>query len=159
MSENNSWESYDDLIEEGEADGRIGDHIAVIDQLVKDAWKSGDKRYKAIVKLVTANDARADFTLTERKSKDATRKELRDAPLNMRKAITSNLRMHEELHRYFDKTMEDLKEGDKLGVKTVKTKRDPITGKGGFIRVIAFKPLSEIGNGNGEADSNSEVPF
>lgn len=156
-TEDNGWQSYDDLIDEGEADQRVGDHIAIIDELIVDRWpQSGDQRYRAIVRLQTAYDARADFTMTARKSKDETRKEIQAAPPKTRKAIAANLKLHEELHKFYGKTVADLVKGMKLGVKTVKTKRDPVTGKGGFIRVIAFKPMDEVNKGD---EKRSEVPF
>ena len=75
-------------------------------------------------------------------------------------AMSKNIRLQQQLAIHNGCGIEDFKKspplGMKIGVKTVKTKLTD--GKGGFIRVIAIKPLEEVLRKPVE-QTEGDVPF
>lgn len=130
------WSEYDDFLKRAETDNRVGEHDAVVDSVELGAWPSGDKRYKIQFLLITANMARADLTLNELETKeDLEARESSMEPWQKRKA-GQEVTIYRMLAQHYDVIdLMKIEKGDTFRVKTYKTKIDPMTGKGGFIRV------------------------
>lgn len=145
------WSKADELLEELDRDTREGQHVFVVDELREMDWENegGGKTYSLDGTLETAGDAKASALLADPEPQmDMTKEQLRGLPTNQRRSISLNLRLNKQLDEHYETTLDDLKNGAtdaKFGVETYKTPRNPITGKGGFIRIRAFIPLDRIG--------------
>lgn len=163
MTTTYSDSAYDDLIKDAERDDRAGDHDFVVDSVDHDYWPSGDPRTKIRGSLLTANSAKADLTLSPPPAPDVVRAESKGWDAKKKKAIAGAITLYRQLAEHYAKSpdvevangLTAIAEGDVFRVKTVVTKRTE-DGKGGFVRVIAFKPKAEVGVAGA---AQEQVPF
>jgi len=138
------WNQYADYLAEDAKDRRIGDHDAEVSDVEKGEWPAqvgGGIRWKIKFNLLTANGASADLTMSELPTPETLKTESPGWEDGKRRAIATSIRMREQVEKHYGVTEPDgFKRGQKYRVKTIKTKVDPITDIGGFIRVIAFLP-------------------
>lgn len=146
------WDDYADFVADAERDTRVGDHEFLVEIATQDTWPSGDPRYKFKGRLTTANNAGADFTWSPPPSA-AELKKMNGMEPGKKRAIAGAISLARDLEKHYGKDIKALKAGDSFKVKTVKTKRDEVTGKGGFIRVIAVLPP------DAKTAAKSDVPF
>lgn len=145
----------EDFVAEAEKDNREGDHQATVLKCEGKTWPSGDPFWNLVVALDTANGAKADCTLNPMPSENELATIKAEGDRKKMRAVASGISKLQQLEKHYGITdPARLTEGMKIGVKTVKTKVDPLSGKGGFIRIIAFIPL-----GKKVAESNSDIPF
>lgn len=131
---------YDELLKDAEMDNRVGDKQALVTTVVHDSWPSGDPRMKFNFVLTDANNARADLTLSPPPSPEVIKAEKKSWDQGKLRAIAGQVAIYRQFAQHYGISPDQIKEGDTFRVKTVKTKRDEETGKGGFIRVIAVLP-------------------
>lgn len=152
MSDNNNVDptdlmldskAYDDLINEAAKDDRTGNHEAIVQKVVHDLWPSGDPRTKVTFVLITANNAKADDTLSPPPPPDVVEKEKGTWDRAKKQAISSAITKQRQLAKEYGVGIAGIKEGMRFKVKTVKTRRDD-EGKGGFIRVVAYLPKDHV---------------
>lgn len=143
--------AYDDLLRDAEIDRRVGDHRAIVQKVVRDKWPSGDPRTKIDFVLLTANNAKADWTFSPPPPPEVVKAEKDSWEPGKLKAIAQSVAQLRQLVKEYGVTVgqdgyPNIKEGDQFNVKTVKTRRDD-QGKGGFIRIAAFlskeRPVGE----------------
>lgn len=154
MSENNGTpnpaelmlndEAYNQLLKDAEKDNRVGDHDAIIAKVTNDNWPSGDPRQKVDFVLVTANNAKADLTLSPPPSPAVVAAESANWEPGKKRGVAASINIYRQAIQHYGVAITsegrlDLKEGQRFKVKTAKTRRDE-DGKGGFIRVIALLP-------------------
>lgn len=139
--------AYRELESEAAKDDRIGDHRFMVTKVTHDTWASGDPRTKVVGNLLTAHNAKADFTLSPPPAPEVVKAEKDSWDSAKKKAIASSVAMHRALAAY-GVTRENIAEGTELNVKTAKN-------KDGFIRVVAILPK----DGKVSAKSSSDVPF
>lgn len=133
---------YNELLKDAEIDKRVGDHDALVQKIVKDKWPSGDPRTKVNFVLLTANNAKADWTFSPPPPPEVVKAEKDSWEPGKLKAIANSVAMLRQLIKEYGVTIDadgypDISEGDRFKVKTTKTRREQ-DGSGGFIRVIAF---------------------
>ena len=134
--------AYDDLLREAEIDKRVGDHEALVSKVVHDTWPSGDPRTKVDFVLLTANNAKADWTFSPPPPPEIVKAEKDKWEPGKLRAIANAVAMLRQLIKEYGVTIDEqgypsIKEGDRFKIKTGKTKRNS-DGTGGFIRVVAF---------------------
>lgn len=134
--------AYDELLKDAEMDNRVGDKNALVTTVMHDNWPSGDPRIKIGFVLTDAGNARADLTISEPPSPEVVKAEKKSWEQSKLRAIAGTVTMYRQLAQHYGTSPNAIKEGDTFRVKTVKTRRDEETGKGGFIRVIAFLPAT-----------------
>lgn len=132
--------AYDDLLKDAEMDNRVGDKTALVTAITHDSWPSGDPRMKFNFVLTDANNARADLTLSPPPSPEVIKAEKKSWDQGKLRAIAGQVAIYRQFAQHYGISPDQIKEGDTFRVKTVKTKRDEETNKGGFIRVIAVLP-------------------
>ena len=138
------YSAYDEFLTEAEKDDRIGDHDAKVTEVTNDFWPSGDARCKVRFDLLTANGT-ADITFSDLPTPEEIKAESAGWERGKKRAIANSISLRRQLdEEYGISDIEGIKEGLTFRVKTVKTRVDPITQKGGFIRVIAFLPKSGL---------------
>lgn len=156
--------AYDDLINDAARDDRAGDHDFIVNEVIHDYWeKSGDPRTKIKGQLLTANNAKADVTLSPPPPPEIVAAEKASWEPNKKKAIAGAITLYRQLATEYGKSpdaevangLSPITEGDVFRVKTIVTKRND-DGTGGFVRVIAFKPKSELGKVGAET---AATPF
>lgn len=130
---------YDQLLRDAEVDNRVGDHDLLTQKVVHDKWPSGDPRTKITFVLLTANNAKADLTLSPPPPPEVVAAEKATWEPGKLKAIANSITLHRQLAQHYGVAVDSIKEGDRFKGKTVKTKRND-DGTGGFIRVVAFLP-------------------
>jgi len=140
--------AYDAFLADAERDNRIGDHEAVVISIKNDAWPSGQGRTKVVFQLLTANNAKADITLSEVPDAKTLEAEKDTMEKRVAQGIAMNLRTLKALAQNYGKTRETIAEGDVFRVHTSKNKE-------GFIRVDKFLPK----DAKAAAKSGSDVPF
>lgn len=148
------FSAYDDAIADIEKDDRVGEHDAVVDYVELGAWPDGSKRYKIQFMLITANMAKADLTLNEL----PTPEELAAAKETLSRGrawgMSQQVKTYRVLAQHYDVTdIMKIEKGDTFRVKTYQTKIDPMTGKGGFIKV------REILEKEAEIEAPATAPF
>lgn len=158
MSEVN-YNDYNDVMGELEKDNRVGDHDFMVSEVIGDTWPSGDPRWKVKGVLLTANQAKCDLQWSPPPPASVVKQEMASWEGGKRRAVAQTINIAKKLAEYYGKSIETLKEGDVLRVKTIKTRID-LEGKGGFIRVVAILPKADIGQASVEAGkATSEIPF
>ena len=147
------FSAYDDFVKDAETDQRVGEHDAVVDSVELGAWPSGDPRWKVKFMLITASMASCDMTLSELPSPEQLKSDTGMAT-GKKRAIAGQIRLYRELAENYNVTdVMKIEKGDTFRIKTVKTRIDPMTGKGGFIRVIALLPK------DGDIEAPPTAPF
>jgi hypothetical protein len=148
------WGAYDAFLEETEREDRVGEHNAVVDSVEAGRWPSGDAYTKVIVLLITAHMARADMTLNTLLSPEEIEARSSGWDRGRKWVEGKNIRLYRELAEHYD-IIDPMKieKGDTFRVKTTKSKIDPMTGKGGFIRVSAILPK------DGDIEAPANAPF
>lgn len=136
--------AYDELLKDADRDNRVGDHLWMVTKVVHDSWPSGDPRMKITGNLQTANNAKADLTISPPPPPDVVKAESKTWEQGKKRAIAATVTMYRQLAEHYATAPENVSEGDVFAVKTTKTKRNE-DGTGGFIRVIAFLSKDKIG--------------
>lgn len=146
--------AYDELIKEAEIDKRVGDHRALVQNIVKDHWPEqygGHARTKVNFVLLTANNAKADWTFSPPPPPEEVKAKKATWEPGKLKAIASSVAVLRQIIKHYGVTIDaegypSISVGDEFNVKTAKTRREA-DGSGGFIRVIAFlekdRPVGE----------------
>lgn len=134
--------AYDELLRDAEVDKRVGDHDAIVQKVTKDKWPSGDPRTKVMFVLVTANNAKADWTFSPPPAPEVVKAEKDSWEPGKLRAIANSVAMLRQLVKEYGVSVgadgyPSIKEGDRFKVKTAKTRREA-DGSGGFVRVVAF---------------------
>lgn len=159
MSYDYTDSAYDDFLKDADRDNRVGDHDFMVSENIQDAWPSGDPRIKINGVLLTANNAKADLTLSPPPPPEIVKTESNQWETGKKKAIAQAISMYRVLATSYGVTPEQLKQGDILRVKTVKTRVDD-QGKGGFIRIAVIKDKSEIGKKSTDVGTaTAKAPF
>lgn len=155
----NGWGEYDGLMGELEKDNRVGDHDFMVSEAIADSWPSGDPRFTIKGVLLTAGQAKCDLRWSPPPPASVVKTEMASWDGGKRKAVAQAVNLAKKLAEWYGKGIADLKQGDVLRVKTVKTRIDK-DGKGGFIRVAAILPKTDIGKSSVEAaQAASDIPF
>jgi hypothetical protein len=148
--------AYDQLAKEAEQDNRVGDHRFLVTEVAREHWPSGDPRLKVKGNLVTANNAKADWTFSPPPPPEVISAEKQNWDQGKKRAIANAVAMVKQLADNYGVSPGKIKAGDEFLVKTNKTRIDPITGDGGFIRVVAF--LTKDHAVNGEQSAAAAAP-
>lgn len=130
--------AYDALLNDAKVDNRVGAHEAMVAKVVHDKWPSGDDRTKIDFVLLTANNAKADLTWSVPPPPEVVVAEKATWPPEKVKGVASAITIGRQLAQHYGKRPDQVVQGERFNVQTVKTRRDDNTGKGGFIRVVAF---------------------
>jgi len=158
--ENGKYSEYDDLLGDLNKDTRVGDHDFVVSDVEKGKWSdiradlSDDPYYKITGLLLTAGNAKASLQWSPPPPAAQVKAEMAEWKPGKRKAIAQAVTLAKALAQHYQKAVGDLKEGDVLRVRTVKTRRDD-EGKGGFIRIGAILPKDQIGQASVEAGAKA----
>src|SRR5262245_59406158 len=119
--------AYDELIKDAETDKRVGDHKALVQKVTNDKWKSGDSRQKIAFVLLTANNAKADLTISPPPPPDVVAREKDTWDDSKKRGIAASIALYRQLAKDYGVTMNaegylNIKEGDQFNVKTAKTR-------------------------------------
>lgn len=147
-------EAYDNLIAEADRDDRVGDHRFLVTEVNRGKWPDGQPQLKVKGVLVTADNAKTDWTFSPPPSAETLASGVK-MEKKMQKAIASAITMARQLTEHYTKTPGQIKAGDEFNVKTVKTRYDEKTQKGGFIRIIAFLPKDAAVGGQGASGGDA----
>ena len=166
MSEPINFSEYDDMIDDLERDTRVGDHDFMVSDVTTGVWAdltptgSQDPYVKVDGVLLTAGQAKCDFTWSPPPPPAIVKAQMASWEGGKRKAIAQAISIGKKIVEFYGKGVADLKQGDVIRVKTVKTKVNTKTGKGGFIRIVAILPKEQIGQASKDAAvAASEIPF
>jgi hypothetical protein len=151
-------DAYNDFLNAAAKDDRVGKHDGIVLSVVHDKWPSGDDRHKIMVGLLTAGNAKADLTWSPPPPVEELNR-LKDSKdpddRGKKQAIAKAINLARQAATHYGKAVTDFREGDRIRVETVKTKRDN-EGGGGFIRVVALLPPNAE---NGSAPAGSGPGF
>lgn len=154
MSENNipdpaslmlNDEAYNKLLEEAAVDNRIGDHDAIVQKVVIDTWDDGRPRQKVTFLLTTANNAKADLTMSELPTPEQVMAEKATWDAGRKRGIASSISIRRQLAQHYQLPvsqatgMPAFAEGQRYKVKTGK-RSDKNDRSKYFVQVIAFLP-------------------
>lgn len=153
MSEPINWSQYDDFTADAAKDDRVGDQDFMVSEVVEDTWQSGDPRVKVRGVLLTAGQAKCDFTWSPPPPASILKEQMATMERGKKRGIAGNIELAKKLALWYGKAVTDLKAGDVVRVKCVKN-------KDGFIRVVAVLPKEQIGQTSKDAAvAASEIPF
>lgn len=166
MSENNDYSGYADVMDELEKDTRIGGHDFMVSNVTTGVWAdltptgSQDPYVKVEGVLLTAAQAKCDFTWSPPPPPTVVKAQMASWEGGKRKAIAQAISIGKKMVEFYGKGVKDLVAGDVIRVKTVKTRVNVKTGKGGFIRIAAILPKDQIGKASmDKADELGSIPF
>jgi len=148
----------DDFVAAAEQDTRVGDGPATFQKVDIKVWDNGDETHRAVFTLDFADGAKADCNLPKGYPSAAELEAVKaEGKRGKVMGVAGGIRLLKSLEEHYGvKAPADLREGSTYYVKTVKTKRDPMTGKGGFIRIVAFLPKgsskSKVADAHDDAD-------
>lgn len=151
----NAYDSdeYDKLLKDAETDSRVGKHDFLVTKVVEDTWPSGDARLKVSGVLTTARNAKTDFTWSPPPAPEVVAAEKSSWEPGKLRAIANAVSIARQLRQHYGKSPNQIQEGDVYRVQTNKSRRDKVTGEGGFVRIFAFLPQSTSTNGAGGASA------
>lgn len=153
MSMNGDYSEYDGFLADAEKDDRVGDQDLMVSEVIEDTWASGDPRVKVKGTLLTAGQAKCDFTWSPPPPASVLKEQMATMERGKKKGIASSIELAKKLSLWYGKRVTDLKAGDVVRVKCVKNKE-------GFIRVVAILPKTDIGKASeAVAKLSSDVPF
>ena len=153
MSEPINWSEYDDFTAEAARDDRVGDQDFMVSEVAEDTWPSGDPRFKVRGTLLTAGQAKCDFTWSPPPPASVLKEQMATMERGKKRGIAGNIELAKKLALWYGKAVAELAAGDVVRVKCVKN-------KDGFIRVVAVLPKEQIGQASAEAAKlASEIPF
>lgn len=153
MSENGAWSDYDGFLADAEKDDRVGDQDFMVAEVIEDTWQSGDPRFKVKGTLLTAGQAKCDFTWSPPPPASVLKEQMATMERGKKKGIASSIELAKKLALWYGKKVADLRAGDVVRVKCVKNKE-------GFIRVVAILPKDQVGKGSeAAAKLASDIPF
>lgn len=150
-TDNGAWPNeYDDFINEAERDDRVGDHDAVVTEVLSETWPSGDPRYKVVIALTTAGNAKSEITFNEKPSVEQLAAIKASGDRKKIRGVGMGLNLYKALVQHYGLAHpKQFQVGQKVRVKNVKNKE-------GFIRTVALLPT---GSGAAAEAKNEEVPF
>jgi len=149
--------AYDELLKDADKDNRIGDHLFMVTKVAHDTWPSGDPRIKVSGVLQSANNAKADLTISPPPPPDVVKAESKTWEQGKKRAVAGAITMYRQLAEHYKTSPDKISEGDVYAVKTTKSKIDA-EGKGGFIRIIAFLAKDKLGAA-AKAAADNAPPF
>lgn len=150
-------DAYSDLLKDADKDNRVGDHLAMATKITHDTWPSGDPRIKVLFSLQSANNAKADLTISPPPPPDVVKAESKSWDQGKKRAIAGTITIYRQLAEHYKIDPSKISEGDVFAVKTTKTKKND-DGTGGFIRVIAFLPKERL-SADAKAAAADAPPF
>lgn len=154
-----SDQAYADLQKDADTDNRVGDHVFLVSEVTRGNFpKNGDPYLKVKGTLLTANNAKTDWTFSPPPPPDVIAAQKSSWEPGKKKAINASIQMIKQLAEHYGTTPGKIKQGDEFKVKTAKTRVDKNTGDGGFIRIVAFLPKGHAVAG-GAAAASSASPF
>ena len=131
---------YDAFLSTADVDDRVGDHDLLVQKVIPTLWPSGDPCIDVDGVLLTARNADVGFRWSPPPGADVLKAEAGSYDTGKTRAIANAIRIARALNEHYGKgDPSDLKPGDVVRVKTVKTKVQT-DGRGGFIRIIAVLP-------------------
>jgi hypothetical protein len=143
-----SDDAYGQLAKDAEVDDRIGDHLFLVTEVIKDRWPDGGPRLKVKGNLVTANNAKTDWTFSPPPPPDVVAAEKANWDQGKKRAISNSITMVKQLGEHYGMSPGKIKQGDEFKVKTGKrTDRNDKTKY--FVSVVAFLPKDHAVNGAG----------
>lgn len=149
--------AYDELLRDAEKDQRVGDHLAMVTKVTHDSWPSGDPRIKVQFSLQSANNAKADLTISPPPPPDVVKAQKATWDQGKKRAVAGAITLYRQLAEHYHTSPDKISEGDVYAVKTTKTKVEA-DGKGGFIRIIAFLDKAKL-SADATAAAASAPPF
>ena len=160
MTDNGNWNEYDGLNEALEKDTRVGDHDWMVSEVREKTWNDGSPRFKVQGTLLTSGSVRCDLTWSPPPPASVVKAEMSSWTPSRKRGVSKAIGIGKNLAQWYGRTVQTLKAGDVIRVKTGKTKVDKISGKGGFIEVQVILPKEQIGQASTEkAKAASDVPF
>lgn len=136
-------EAYDQLLREAEKDNRLGDHDALVSKVVLDQWDDGRPRQKVTFVLLTANNAKADLTLSQLPTPEQVKAESATWEPGRKRGVANSIAICRQLAQHYGMAIDPalgmprFVEGTKYKVKTGKRSDKNDTSKY-FVQVIAF---------------------
>lgn len=125
--------AYKEFTDEASKDDRVGDHEFLVTDVVKDQWDDGQPRLKVKGNLVTAGNAKADWTFSPPPSPEELAARKGTMERKTKQAIASSITMAKQLAQHYSTTPGKIAVGNLFKIKTAKNRE-------GFIRIIAFLP-------------------
>jgi hypothetical protein len=172
MSENNGAPSpadlmlsdaaYDQLLQEAAVDNRLGDHDAIVSKVVVDTWDDGRPRQKVTFTLLTANNAKADLTLSELPTPEQIVAQKDNWDAGRKRGIANSIAIYRQLAQHYGvgRTpvgVANIQEGQRYKVKTGK-RTDRNDRSKYFVQVIAFLPKEHAVGSQVAAQSAGPAP-
>lgn len=136
--------AYDELLKEASVDNRIGAHDAIVSKVVNDTWDDGRPRQKTTFTLLTANNAKADLTLSQLPTPEQIRAEKDTWEPSRKRGIANSISVYRQLAEHYGVPMlatgvPDIREGQRYKVQTGK-RTDKNDRSKYFVQVVAFLP-------------------
>jgi hypothetical protein len=156
---NGSFSDYDDaLLNELDKDTRVGDHDWMVSEVREEAWADGSPRFKVQGVLLTSGSVRCDLTWSPPPPASVVKSEMLSWTASRRRGVKKAIGIGKKLAEWYGKSVQDLKAGDVIRVKTGKTKVDKVSGKGGFIEVQVILPKEQIGQASATKAAAADAP-
>ena len=152
-------DAWDSFLAEAEKDDRLGKHKAMVRTITADKWeaKNGypEQPYKKIAfVLTTASNADIDMAYVNPPDEPPSKEELATWTKGKKMGVANAVSMRRQLIQFYGKSVDDLREGDVVGVKVEARKSKKDGNK--YPRIVAFVPLGECGE---TAASSDAIPF
>ena len=134
--------AYDDLHDDASHDDRAGDHILLVSEIEEGTWPAKDgypERGYVRVKgqLTTARNATQDITFNAPVPEAEVEAQRKTWDRAKQQGVDSGRTLYKHLIAFYGVNPSQVKMGDEIGVKNVKTKK-------GFIRTIALLPKDKV---------------
>jgi len=152
--------AYDQLLKDAEVDNRLGHHDAIVSKVVNDTWDDGRPRQKVTFTLLTANNAKADLTLSKLPTPEQVAAESATWDAGRKKGVANSISVCRQLVQHYGMTVDAQRgmpifaEGQRYKVKTGK-RSDKNDRAKYFVQVVAFLPKDHAVGSQVAAQSGS----
>ena len=143
MLESLNDQAYNDLLRDAATDNRIGAHDALVNKVVVDAWDDGRIRQKVQFTLLTANNAKADVTLSKLPTPEEVKEESAGWDQGRKRGVAHSIAMARQLVQNYGLAIDPatglfgFAEGQRYKVQTGK-RTDRNDKAKYFVTVVAF---------------------
>lgn len=148
--------AYAELLEDAAKDDRVGPQTFMVTERIPGFWDAqygGGPRLELKGVLVSASNSKVSLTISPPPTPAEAREIKETGDRAAKQRAVKALSIARQLAEHYQVLADNIQIGDSFRVNINKTKIDPVTGKGGYLNIVAFLPKDAATNGSAPSSS------